>query len=307
VDIARLERLAVGRFRLITRAAALDDGVSASSWHRLTDRHLLREVFPQVAVLPGTPITPLLRVAAAIEAVGGGALASHRTAAHLWGVEGVAADQPIDLILPGRAHRARLTEVEIHRPRDHLDLRPTVRHGIASTNAVRMLLDLGAVAPERVNDALLHVVVSGFVSLPAASAALLRHAKPGRAGVTALRQAIEQWQFGDRPPDSVLEHAMFELARRFGLPPLRFHPVVAGHEFDFEVVGTPVLLECDGWATHGIVRSQFEHDRVRDADAIAAGRIPVHFTWLQVVRQPERVARRIRAAIERWAPEVLRR
>ena len=30
------------------------------------------------------------------------------------------------------------------------------------------------------------------------------------------------------------------------LPAVEFHPIVEGYEVDFRVVGTPVLLECDG-------------------------------------------------------------
>ena len=45
------------------------------------------------------------------------------------------------------------------------------------------------------------------------------------------------------------------------------------------MIGTPVMLECDGWAYHGLDRSNFERDRDRDAELTAAGWIVVRFTY----------------------------
>ena len=86
----------------------------------------------------------------------------------------------------------------------------------------------------------------------------------------------------------------------------QFHAIVAGYEVDFHFPGTPVVLECDGWETHGRNRNQFEFDRVRDAAVTAAGFVIVHFTYRQLARQPERVAKRIRANLDRWAPDLTR-
>jgi very-short-patch-repair endonuclease len=94
---------------------------------------------------------------------------------------------------------------------------------------------------------------------------------------------------------------MARLIRRFGLPPVEFHPVIAGHEVDFRVIDTPVLLECDGWAHHGLDRRGFERDRVRDAELVGGGWIVVRFTYRAVTTAPGSVARRIRAATDRWA------
>jgi very-short-patch-repair endonuclease len=67
------------------------------------------------------------------------------------------------------------------------------------------------------------------------------------------------------------------------------------------VDGTPVLLECDGWASHGLIKSQFERDRARDAELTAKGWIVVHFTYRQITMGPKATADRFRAAIERWS------
>ncbi len=68
---------------------------------------------------------------------------------------------------------------------------------------------------------------------------------------------------------------------------MRFPLVIAGYEVDFEIVDTPVLLECDGWDHHGKNARGFRRDKERTAALTAAGRIVVPFTWFQIVRRPE--------------------
>ena len=173
-------------------------------------------------------------------------------------------------------------------------------------NPLRMLVDLGAVDADAVPDALAHVLAARIASPAAVRGVLARHGKQGRHGITALRSALEDWLGDDLPPDSVLEAKMSALLRRHRLPAARFHPIVAGYEVDFLVDGTNVILECDGWGTHGLDRNQFEFDRIRNAELAAAGYVLVHFTWRQLERSPDSVAERLIAVLQRWAPEVLR-
>jgi very-short-patch-repair endonuclease len=93
---------------------------------------------------------------------------------------------------------------------------------------------------------------------------------------------------------------MYRLVERHDLPALEFHPIIEGWELDFRVVGTPVLLECDGWAHHGLDREQFERDRERDAVLSAAGWIVLRFTYRAITRQPVRTARHIKDTVARW-------
>ena len=58
-----------------------------------------------------------------------------------------------------------------------------------------------------------------------------------------------------------------------------------------------VVLECDGWDTHGRDRRQFERDRARDATLIAAGWVVLRFTWIQITRRPAWVASIIRRTV----------
>ena len=60
-------------------------GLTRSSWYRAVRSGQLDQLHPGVARLHGTPDTAEQRIMAAVLAVGRPALASHRSAAHLWG------------------------------------------------------------------------------------------------------------------------------------------------------------------------------------------------------------------------------
>lgn len=192
------------------------------------------QLYPNVVRLWGSPETFPQRALAAVWAAGGDAMSSHRTSARLWGVQRTDAD-PLDVLLPSRARHALPRGVTIHRPRDLLDLRPIIRQKVPTTNPLRMLLDLGAIDPDAVLDAMVLVMTTKVASPAAIRAALLRHARQGRAGITPLRTALESWLDDELPPDSELERQMAVLINRYRLPPVEFHAVRASYEVDFAV------------------------------------------------------------------------
>ncbi len=193
----------------------------------------------------------------------------------------------------------------VHRPRDLLDLNPSRKDGIRTTNILRTLCDLGALDAAAVPGAVGHVVTTGMASPAALVAAIKRHGRHGRPGVPALREALGDWVLDGKPVDSVLEPAMRRLLERHRLPRAEFHPLVGGVEVDFRIVDSPLILECDGWATHGRDRRQFERDRTRDADLAALGFVVLRFTYRSIVKRPAREAERIRRNVARWAPHLL--
>ena len=276
-------------------------GLSQSAWYRAIAAGKFDQIHPLVARLPGAPDTPEQRIAAGVHAVGVPALASHRSAARLWGVPRPDAD-PVDVILTGARRDLALDGVVIHRPTDRHRLTPQRRAGIPCTNILRTIVDLGAVDPAGLHGAVGHAIATNLASLPAIDAAVVDHARQGRRGVVALRDAIADWSIDQKPADSVLEAIMARLIVEHGLPAVEFHPIIEGHEVDFRVCDTPVILECDGWEHHGFDRAGFEHDRDRDADLIAAGWIVVRFTYRAIISRPSATARRIRAAVDRWSP-----
>jgi very-short-patch-repair endonuclease len=298
VRLTDLDGIARANHGIVTFEAS---GLSRSAWYRAIDAGALHQIHPLVARVPGTPDTPEQRIAAGVGAVGAPTLASHRSAACLWGVPRPDTD-PVDVLLLGRRRGPDLDGVVIHRTTDRHHLTPQRRSRIPCTNILRTIIDLGAVDPGGLHAAVGHALATNLASLGAIESAVADHARPGRRGVVALREAIVDWSIDQKPADSVLEAVMARLIASRGLPPVEFHPIIEGHEVDFRVIGTPVILECDGWRYHGLDRAGFERDRDRDADLVAAGWIVVRFTYRAIVSRPAATAQRIRAAIARWTP-----
>jgi hypothetical protein len=278
-------------------------GWSSGTWYRAIEARMLEQLHPGVARLRGSPRTQEQRILAGLLGMGPASIASHRSAARLWGIERPDGD-PVDLIVP-RSVSHRAAGLVIHRPTDREDLASVVRSRIRRTNLLRTLVDLGAVDRGGVESAVEEAIVSGVVTARVLRALLERHARRGRSGVGPLRAALEAWPLGGKPPDSLLEVRMARFLDRAGLPLATFHATVAGREVDFELAGTPIVLECDGWEYHGKTRAQFERDIERDQQLVADGRVVVHFTWRQITKRASATAERIRTLVQIWAPAAL--
>jgi very-short-patch-repair endonuclease len=290
-----LRGLAARQHGLVTRDQALATGMSRTGWYRRLASGVLIDAQPGVAALEGAVPTTEQAVLAVVLSVGPGAVASHRSAAYLWGVEIAGAD-PVDVIV-SRGSAPRRRGAIIHRPLDGRRVHSIPRAGIAATTPVRTLLELGAVcSPREVQDAYDHLLVAGSLTPAAVRAALDRHARKGRAGAGVLRDVVDRWALGDRPPDSVLEAAMARTLLRYRLPIPQFQYEIRGSGFryrvDFAYPELRVIIEVDGWRHHGS-RGAFECDRERDAMLQSCGWTVLRFTWLQISRRPAWVAERI--------------
>lgn len=281
---------------LIPIWVANDAGVSRSSWFRAITRGDVERVSPSVVRVWGAPETWEHRTLAAVWTAGRGSVASHRTAAALWGLRR-RDDSVIDVIPASRSpHRLPYGAIE-HRQRDRIGLVPVELNSIPTTRLHRTILDLGAVDPRSVVDAVAQAVINGLARPDELDQTVARHSRQGRNGIVALRSAVETWEASSIPADSVLEARMATVLADSGLPTAIFHARIAGFEVDFLLAGTTVVIECDGWASHGLDRDQFEFDRQRDGHILAAGFVTVHVTWRELMRQPQVVVRRIRAVL----------
>ena len=124
---------------------------------------------------------------------------------------------------------------------------------------------------------------TGLASPVALRAAVEVHARRGRHGVPAFRDALDDWVLDGKPADSVLEPAMHRLLADHGLPPARFHAVICGYEVDFWIIDSPdragVRRVGDATVATG---SSSSVDRVRDGVLAAAGYVTVRFTYRQM-------------------------
>jgi hypothetical protein len=144
VNLGLLDGWARTHHGIVTKHRAIELGWTEAAWYRAIRRGQLHLMHPGVARLHGTPTTPVQRIHAAVLAAGRTAVASHRSAAALWEIERPE-DDPVDVIVNRGVSGLRLAGVNVHRPRDRIDMALVYRSNTPSTNLLRTLVDLGAV------------------------------------------------------------------------------------------------------------------------------------------------------------------
>jgi very-short-patch-repair endonuclease len=88
------------------------------------------------------------------------------------------------------------------------------------------------------------------------------------------------------------------LVHRHRLPRPEVNVKIDKHEVDFLWRTERLVVEVDGWESHG-TRSAFEEDRARDARLALLGFEVLRFTWWQVESGARTVAATIRALLAR--------
>jgi very-short-patch-repair endonuclease len=102
--------------------------------------------------------------------------------------------------------------------------------------------------------------------------------------------------FLHEPTRSELERRFLGLCRRHGLPKPEVNVRIGSYEVDFLWREERVVVETDGWASHG-TRSAFEADRARDAELKALGHEVMRFTHRQVWHDGAVAMRRLRSLL----------
>ena len=295
-----LQRLAAAQHGLVTRRQLVDRGLAEGTIDGWARGGRLLRVHPGVFALPGSAGNEIRSVMAAVLAAGAGALASHRSAAWLWGLM----DELTLEVSVSRQRRPRVAGVVVHRPQDFAQLRSSVSRGVPATNPLRTLVDLGSVAaPDRVEEAVERALVRRLVGVRGLSAELDRVSCPGRPGVAALRKALRSRALLDRPPDSMLESRFAALLRRHGVPRAVYqYAVRSGGRFiarvDFAYPECRLAVEVDGHEAHR-TPAQLQSDLTRQNLLVAEGWTILRFTWADVVQRPDMVADAIRRQLAR--------
>jgi very-short-patch-repair endonuclease len=196
---------------------------------------------------------------AAVLACGEGAVVSHWTAAIRWALlkprrGPIHATAPTD----HRGHKG----IKAHVGRLHSHDK-TKRDGIPITSVPRTLLDLAAVADERIlKRAVNEAERAGRLNRRAIDQLLERN--PRRKGSKALRAVIASVSPGTRRTRSDLEVAFLEMCRAFGLPRPEPNAKVEGFEVDMYWPQARLIAELDSYEYHR-TPAEFERDRRRDA------------------------------------------
>jgi very-short-patch-repair endonuclease len=197
------------------------------------------------------------RMVAALIAAGPGAALSHRTAAYLWKLIR-SMPQFVEVTVSGRRPRSRQGLV-IHAGA----VETRVRDGLPVTTPLQTIAQL---PPELRDRARAEALVLKLIPRSADD-----HAEPTR---------------------SELERALLPALKKAGLPRPISNCEVLGCEVDFFWPDHGLVVETDGWSTHGHRRA-FESDRARDARLQAHGYTVVRFTWRQVIHETLLVTVRI--------------
>jgi len=275
----RLARFATDHHGVFTLEHARVSGLSdAQAFHRIQTsqwRVLHRNVY-RWAATPGSWEGDLL---AACWAGGFRAVASHRSAAALWGLPGGRRDL-IEISCP-RWRRARHGRLVVHETKV-LDSEDVCLPGrIPVTSVERTLLDLGAVRTTAVvKMALDSAEHRGLTTLPAVSATLARLGRSGRPGVGSLRVAVADARERRGVPESAMESLMLEVIRRHGLrapvPQFEirdpFGQLVA--RVDAAYPEQRIAIEYDSKQEHA-GESALQRDNSRRNRVIRAGFVPV--------------------------------
>lgn len=257
--------------------------------HRVATGRLIR-VHPGVYRVAGAPVTREQRLLAAVLAAGPGSAVSHRSAAHEWGLADFL--DVIEIVTP-RAQWPRLKGVRVHRSQDLVPHHVTVRHGIPITKPLRTLVDLGQSAPWAVADALELGLANRLFSFKAVDAALEEFSCKGRTGIGVLRRNVDARALERGIPDGLLEPRFARLVRRHGLPMPAFQIWVApGIRVDFAYPDLMVAIEVDGFGTRRTPADLDAHD-ARQNELVLLGWTVLRFSWKQVVKQPDSVAKQL--------------
>lgn len=162
---------------------------SLATWYRAHTSGDLVRMHPGVSRPALRPVTPFMRVEAALGAAMPGSSAAGLTAAWLWGARS-ASDEMVELHAPPYRHPGRLTGVVIHRPTDMPYPRLHRVLGLATCDALRATLDIAAWHPERLEPVIDELMDLGRFDVDDLERMLARERRQGRRGVAALERVL---------------------------------------------------------------------------------------------------------------------
>ena len=292
-DRARvIARLAESQGGHVTRAQLLALGLRKGAIDARIEAGRLFQVHRGVYAVGHRPHDPLDRARGALLAVGPRSALSGRSAASFWRLY-QRWTFPLEVTSP---LRHRLPTVRTRRCSTLLSRDIRISDGITVTSPARTLLDVAPHTPTRtlhrfhnelrmrrlVNNQQLVDVAVRNPRHPGAGRLLML---AGASGGSAKRSDFEvDWQW---------------FASTYRLPEYEINVNLAGECVDVLFTPDRLIVELDGWGTHG-TKHAFEHDRERDSGILAATGIPtMRITYSGLHRRPWEQARRIKAILAR--------
>jgi hypothetical protein len=283
-----IQAIASNQYGLITRAQAVDLGATDHEIGRRMRAGRLEQPHRGVYYLNSSPATWKTEVMASVMAGGPGALASHRTAAVLWGFDAVYG-RMIELTVPFNEEPDPAGTI-VHRTRR---LNPgTVLEGIALTSPEKTLLDLASLLPERtLIKAARSAVFKKLTTIEGMDLAVGTYGGRGVSGTRKIRRVIRI--VADDKSGSVAEIDLNQLVATSPIPPpvqqLRIRLPDGSYVYpDLAWPDRMRIVEADGFETHG-TPEQLENDLWRQNQLMDIGWEMRRFTASQIRNDPEAV------------------
>lgn len=292
---AAIGRCAKQQHGVFTRRQAIEAGFSTSAISRRRASGVWVAVDFAAYRFAGTPSSWKQEIMAAC--LLGPAVASHRSAAILWGFPGMPAD--IVEVTALRHQRRRASHVTWHESYHLAERDVTEIDGIPVTRPVRTFLDLAVVLSA---DSLEEVLDEGRSRNLLDVAAIWRRLEELgdlRPGTRRLRAVLGLQTTEARPAESVLETRFRQLLRGAGVPMPTPQLEIRGSGFlarvDFAYADLKLAIELDGAAYHSS-RSARDRDRDRENQLVALGWRVLRFTWDDLTKRPDAVLRCVQGA-----------
>jgi very-short-patch-repair endonuclease len=165
------------------------------------------------------------------------------------------------------------------------------------TSRPRTIVDCLRVLPERAGLDLLERALQKRWIHPDELTGYVRRLA-GRRGAPRLARHIGTVSAGTR---SAAERRLLALLNKAGIRSWRANVEIYDGQgligvVDLAFEEAKVFIEVDGWAFHS-TPDRFQHDRARQNRLVAAGWVPLRFTWRDLTERPGYVIRTIREVV----------
>jgi very-short-patch-repair endonuclease len=277
-----IARVAARQSGVVARRQLVALGLSRGSIEKRVTAGRLHRIHRGVYAVGHPAVSRTGRLMAAVLACGEGAVGSHRSAGEQWGIHPW--NGAIEVTTPSGRGR-RVPGFLAHRAAVPATDRTTLG-GIPITTPGRTLVDLADVLSRRATERAIDQ--ADYLRLDCSGMSPIA----GRPGRWKLERIIESHRVGSTMTRSDAEERFLALCREQGLPDPEINVHLEGHEVDFLWRDHGVVVEVDGFASHG-TRAAFERDRTRDSELIAAGYQPLRMTFRQLVNEPREVVARV--------------
>lgn len=292
--LVRCEKLAATQAGIISGRQAIERGLSWRGISNLVASGQWAREHPEVFRCAAHPKTWWSQVVAALLWAGPFAVISHRTAATLWQLDGVAAG-PIEVSVASGQSTAGVKSYRVKSAPPYCSVR-----GIRATTIERTLLDLCACATPRVAGlAMDDALRRGLTTLPRLWTELSNEQRPGRRGIRQFRILLEGRDDRDGKMRSRFEAVMRGILKRISTPHEVDYPIVSGNRrryLDFAYPHLKIGIEAQSIRWH-LGTEKVKADMARHRSLVLDGWLMLYYSWDDATFRRAEVEEEIRSAI----------